>query len=74
MNINIRKINGKFLTLDYSKICFEYINEDMIKKYRKRIQCFRHSSSESISERDSFTKEQKTFLIDFGFTLIHLYS
>lgn len=67
---NLLKKDGKFLILDYSKICFEYINEDMIKKYRKRIQCFRHSSSESISERDSFTNEQKTFLIDFGLTII----
>ncbi len=67
---NILKKNGKFLSPDYSQICFDYINEDTIKKYRKNIQCFRHSASESINERESFTKEQKMFLIDFGLTVL----
>lgn len=67
---NMLKKNGKFLSLDYSQICFDYINEDTIKRYRKKIQCFRHSSSQSISERESFTKEQKIFLIDFGLTVL----
>lgn len=67
---NMLKKNGKFLSPDYSQICFNYINEDTIKRYRKKIQCFRHSSAESISERESFTKEQKVFLIDFGLTVL----
>jgi len=67
---NMLKKNGKFLSPDYSQICFDYINEDTIKRYRKKIQCFRHSASESISERVSFTKEQKVFLIDFGLTVL----
>jgi hypothetical protein len=67
---NMLKKNGKFLAPDYSQICFDYINEDTIKRYRKKIQCFRHSASESISERESFSKEQKVFLIDFGLTLL----
>lgn len=67
---NLLKKDGKFLSIDYSKMCFDHINEDNIKKYRKRIQCYRHSSVEAISERDSFTKEQKIFLIDFGLTVI----
>lgn len=67
---NMLKKNGKFLSPDYSQICFDYINEDTIKRYRKKIQCFRHSSSQSISERESFTKEQKIFLIDFGLTVL----
>lgn len=67
---NMLKKNGQFLAPDYSQICFDYINEDTIKNYRKKLQCFRHSSSESISERASFTKEQKIFLIDFGLTVL----
>lgn len=69
---NMLKKNGKFLMLDYSKICFDYINDDMVKKYRKQIQCFRHSSSESINERKAFTKDQKAFLIDFGLTILNI--
>lgn len=68
---NMLKENGRFLSLDFSQICFDYINEDTIKRYRKRIQCFRHSTSESISERESFSREQKIFLIDFGSILLN---
>ena len=67
---NMLKKNGKFSALDYSQICFDYITGDTIKNYRKKIQCFRHAASESIMERASFTKEQKTFFIDFGLTIL----
>lgn len=62
--------NGKFISLDYSQICFDYIDDAAITKYRKKLHCFRHSSLESINERESITKEQKTFLIDFGLTIV----
>lgn len=53
------KKDGKFLSLDYQKICFDYIDENAIKTYRKKIQCFRHSATESIKERERFTDDQK---------------
>ncbi len=34
------------------------------------MQCFRHSSNEAISERGDFTKEQKSFLVDFGLAIV----
>ena len=64
------KKDGNFLSLDYQKICFDYIDEKAIKTYRKKIQCFRHSATESIKERENFTDDQKRFLIDFGLTII----
>lgn len=67
---NLLKKDGKFISLDYSKVCFEYIDEDAVKSYRNKIQCFRHASSGSIGEREAFTTEQKTFLIDFGLTVV----
>jgi len=67
---NMLKENGNFLSLDYSQICFDYINDDMIKKYRRQLQCFRHSSSEAVLERNSFTEEQKMFLIDLGLSIL----
>lgn len=62
--------DDKFKELDYSSITFEYITNDLIKSYRKKLQCFRHSSGKSIEERKEFTTEQKNFMIDYGITII----
>lgn len=67
---NLLKKDGNYITLDYSKICFDYISEDTIKNYRKRIQCFRHSATKSINERNAFSEVQKTFMIDLGLAII----
>lgn len=67
---NMLKKNDKFLSIDYSTVCFNYIDESKIKEYRKKLQCFRHSSSNSLEERASFTKDQKMFLIDYGLIII----
>ncbi len=67
---NLLKKDGKFLSLDYSTVCFDYINEKTIIDYRKKLQCFRHSSNEAIKERATFTKDQKLFMIDFGLTVL----
>ena len=67
---NILKKNGKFLTVDYSSVCFGYVTEDTVKTYRHQLQCFRHSSEDSIKERASYSQDQKAFLIDFGLAII----
>lgn len=67
---NMLKKDGRFLSLDYSQICFDYIDEETIKKYRKKIQCFRHSSKESLNDRANFSNEQKSFMIDYGLTIL----
>ena len=67
---NMLKKDGKFLTIDYSLVCFDYINEETVKGYRHKLQCFRHSSDESIQERASYSDEQKSFLIDYGLVII----
>ena len=67
---NMLKKDGKFITVDYSSICFDYITEDTVKNYRRRLQCFRHSSDEAIAERASFSNNQKSFLTDFGLAII----
>lgn len=67
---NILKKNGKYLELDYSKICCDFITDNQIKKYKQMMQCFRHCSDESISERKSYTEKQKDFLIDYGLTIV----
>ena len=67
---NMLKDKGSFLSLDYSQICFDYIDDNLIKKYRHQLQCFRHSSPDAIVERGAFTEEQKMFLIDLGLTIL----
>lgn len=67
---NLLKKNGKYVELDYSKICFEYISDDEVKSFRKKLYCFRHSSDEAIQERESYSDEQKNFMVDYGLTIV----
>jgi len=62
--------DGKFLEPDYTKISFDYIDNETIKKYRKQIQCFRHAKEQALEEREAFTDNQKDFLIHFGIVII----
>lgn len=64
------KKNGKFIKVDYSKTCFNYITDDIVIDYRKKMHCFRHSTDEAIKERASYTVEQKDFLVDYGLIII----
>ncbi|MBR1762098.1 MAG: hypothetical protein IJ731_01865 [Eubacterium sp.] len=64
------KKNGKFINLDYKTICFDYISNDNVTKYRKRMHCFRHATDEALAERKSYSEEQKSFFIDYGLTII----
>ena len=50
----------------------EYVDDEIIKKYRKQIQCFRHSSNNALEERKQFSDEEKEFIIDYGITIIKL--
>lgn len=67
---NMLKKNGHFIKPDYSSICFDYISDETVTSYRKKMQCFRHASSEAIVERSSYSEEQKNFFVDFGLTII----
>lgn len=62
---NMLKKNGHFIKPDYSLICFDYISDETVTSYRKKMQCFRHASSEAIAERSSYSEEQKNFFVDF---------
>lgn len=68
---NMLKKEGKFLSVNYSSVCFDYIDEESVKDYRHKLQCFRHSSDTSIAERASFSDEQKSFLINYGLVIIN---
>ena len=67
---NLLKKNKKFITPDYTKICFDYITDDIVTGYRKKMHCFRHATSEAIAERKIYTEEQKNFFVDYGLTIV----
>ena len=67
---NMLKKNGNFLKPDYQRICFDYIADSDIASYRKKMQCFRHATDEAITERQSYTEEQKSFFVDYGLTIV----
>lgn len=67
---NLLKKDNKFITPDYSKICFGYITNETVTNYRKQMQCFRHASNDAVNERKTYTDKQKYFLIDFGLTIV----
>ena len=69
---NLLYVDGNYIKLDYSKHCFEYVDDEIIKKYRKQIQCFRHSSNNALEEKKQFSDEEKEFIIDYGITIIKL--
>lgn len=67
---NMLKKNGQFIELDYSTICFDHISNDEVKNFRKRLHCFRHSSDDALKERESYSDEQKNFMVDYGLTIL----
>ncbi len=62
--------NGKkFVTLDTDNIYCGFISNEQITTYRKKIQCFRHSSVESLAEREEL-KNNVEFLISYGLAIL----
>lgn len=67
---NMLKQDGKFITPEYEKVCCGFIDDTIVKNYRKQMQCFRHCTDEAIAERKTYSEEQKTFLVDYGLTIV----
>lgn len=66
------KKDGKFITLSYDYISLGFIKENDVKELRKKIQCFRHSSQESLKERKEYTENQKQFMVELGIVICNL--
>ena len=67
---NMLKQDGNFLTPEYEKVCCGFIDDAVVKRYRKKMQCFRHCTDEAITERKTYSEEQKAFLVDYGLTIV----
>lgn len=63
------KNSASFMNIDYSDSC-DYLSDDIVKKFRNKLECFRHSTKEDLETRENFTQEQKQFLINFGLLII----
>lgn len=66
------KENGTYIELDYERISLNTIDKQLIIDFKKKLQCFRHASAESIKERNNYTDKQKKFIIDYGIMLCNL--
>lgn len=64
------KKDGNFENIDYNFSC-GYLTDEIVKKFRNRLECFRHATVESLKERDNYTEIQKSFLIDYGILIIN---
>ena len=67
---NLLKQNGKFIELEYEKVCCGFVSDSDVKEYRKKMQCFRHGTDEAIAERKTYSEEQMNFLVDYGLTIV----
>lgn len=67
---NLLKKNGKFITPDYSELCCDYISDNIVASYRRKMHCFRHATNEAIEERKSYSEKQKNFFVDYGLTIV----
>lgn len=67
---NLLKKDNKYLKLNYSELCGEFLSDECVKSYREKLQCFRHSAEQSLEERNAFSDEQKDFFIDYGVVIV----
>ena len=68
-----RDIRNRIIALggdDNGDVCCGFIDDTIVKNYRKKMQCFRHCTDEAIEERKTYSEEQKNFLVDYGLTMV----
>ena len=66
------KKEGRYISVDLQKVSLGFLSNGVVIEYRKKLQCFRHSTTESIEQRKEFNDEQTFFLINFGVLLCNL--
>lgn len=67
------KKSDKFIVLNYDDSC-DYLSDEIVKGFRNKLECFRHSTEEDLKKRDEFTDNQKEFLINYGLLIMDFIS
>ena len=67
---NLLKQGGKFITPKYENVCCGFVDDTIVRVYRKKMQCFRHCTDEAIVERKTYSEKQKIFLVDYGLAIV----
>ena len=67
--LKTHKKSDKFIVLNYDD-SFGYLSDEIVKGFRNKLECFRHSTKEDIAVRDNYTDDQKDFLINYGLLII----
>lgn len=65
------KKNGEYCKLDYTD-CLDILSDDCIIKYKKKLNCFRHASNETLLERSSYSDFQKQLLVRYGIFILEI--
>lgn len=68
----IGKKNGKYLQIPFETLSAGYITIENVKRFQNEIQCFRHGEATLLAKRNTYSDEQKWFLIDYGLTILML--
>jgi len=63
------KKSNKFTVLDYSDT-EGYLSDDIVKDFRNKLECFRHSTKDDINKRDEYSEIQKEFFINYGLVIL----
>lgn len=67
LELLLKKENNKYRNdINVEFISSGFVKEDSVIKLRKKLHCFRHSSVNSLRERQEFSILQKEFLVDYG--------
>lgn len=63
------KKTDKFIVLDYSDTD-GYLSDEIVKRFRNKLECFRHSTKDDIKRRNEYSDNQKNFFINYGLVII----
>lgn len=64
-----QKKSDKFIVLDYTDT-EGYLSDEIVKGYRNKLECFRHSTQEDINKRREYSNIQKDFFINYGLVIL----
>ncbi|MGL5438347.1 MAG: hypothetical protein ACRDA7_01280 [Metamycoplasmataceae bacterium] len=64
----LKKDNDKFIQVE-EKYFFDLITNEMIKKYRKSLSCFRHGHENAVKEINNYSDEDLDFLVNLGIVI-----